>query len=164
MDNSKVVALVLGCIAALLVIMAGKSCASDIQEQNKKSSGSSYSSVNPATNAAPRLIEDPPAAVNTPQLIEETDAATTEQQYEEVTDMLGRVVETVPVTQPDAEDIPATDGEPETTLSMLDEFYEQQKQNATNELSGFNHGTPEQQHQKELENATFPSDFNITVN
>ena len=163
MENSKVVALVLGCIAALLVIMAGKSCASDIQEQNKKSSGSGYSSVNSTTKPAPKLIEEPPApAVNNQQAVEQTDAAT-EPQYEVVTDMLGRVVETIPVTQAE-EDIPATEEEPETTLSLLDEYYKQQQENATNELSGYNHGTPEQQHQKELENATFPSDFSINVN
>ena len=165
MDNSKIVALALGCVAALLVIMAGKSCASDIQEQNKKSSGSSYSSVKSTTNnAAPRLIEDPPSpGQGTPVYIEQTEA-NTESQYEVVTDMLGRVVETIPVTSAENEtSAEAEESEPETTLSLIDQMYENERQNATNEISGFYHGTPEQQHKKELENATFPDDFSITI-
>lgn len=160
MNNSRIVALVLGCLAALLVIMAGKSCAGDIRSQNRKASGGNgQAAVQTTAKAAPRLIDDTPSPA--PQTSGNTEADT-EPQYEEVTDAFGRVTATVPVTQPETE---AAEEETEpTTLSPIDEIYEQQKQNATNELSGFNHGTPEQQHEKELENATFPSEFNITLN
>ena len=110
MNTSKIVGFAIALIAAILIAMAGRSCARDIADKNENRRQKN-------TTQAPsyHLITDPPAnndPSNTPHLIEET----TEREYVTVTNMLGEVVETIPVTTPEEADIPTT------TLSMLDEY------------------------------------------
>lgn len=110
MNASKIVGFAIALIAAILIAMAGKSCAKDIADKNNQRHQQN-------TTQAPtyHLITDPPVQndpANTPHLIEET----TQREYVTVTNMLGEVVETIPVTTPEEADIPTT------TLSMLDEY------------------------------------------
>lgn len=110
MNANKIVGFAIALIAAILIAMAGKSCAKDIADKNNQRHQQN-------TTQAPtyHLITDPPVQndpANTPHLIEET----TQREYATVTNMLGEVVETIPVTTPEEADIPTT------TLSMLDEY------------------------------------------
>ena len=113
MNASKIVGFAIALITAILIAMAGKSCAKDIADKNNQRHQQN-------TTQAPtyHLITDPPVQkdpANTPHLIEET----TQREYATVTNMLGEVVETIPVTTPEEADIPTT------TLSMLDEYNQQ---------------------------------------
>ncbi|MCR4639067.1 hypothetical protein [Ruminococcus sp.] len=119
MNASKIVGFAIALIAAVLIAMAGRSCARDIADKNEERRQKN-------TTQAPsyHLITDPPVQndpLNTPQLIEET----TQREYVTVTNMLGEVVETIPVTTPEEADIPTT------TLSMLDEYNQQHSELTT---------------------------------
>ena len=114
MNASKIVGFAIALIAAILIAMAGKSCAKDIAEKNVERHQKN-------TTQAPsyHLITDAPVShdpTDPPHLIEET----TEREYITVTNMLGEVLETIPVTTPEEALIPTT------TLSMLDEYNKQQ--------------------------------------
>ena len=113
MNASKIVGFAIALIAAILIAMAGKSCARDIADKNE-----SRRQKNTTQSPSYHLITDAPVPQNPtdpPQLIEET----TQREYVTVTNMLGEVVETIPVTTPEEADIPTT------TLSMLDEYNQQ---------------------------------------
>ena len=112
MNASKIVGFAIALIAAILIAMAGRSCARDIAEKNESRRQRN------TTQPSYHLITDPPIQqdpADTPHLIEET----TEREYVTVTNMLGEVLETIPVTTPEEADIPTT------TLSMLDEYNQQ---------------------------------------
>lgn len=119
MEKSKLISLVLGIVAAALVIVAGKSCANDIKERNKGAN------KNQTTTRELHLITDEPATTAAPLETTETAAETQTIEYETVTNIFGEVIETVPVTSPEQSDTTAAPVEAEestTTLSVLDEY------------------------------------------
>lgn len=113
MNVNHMVSLTLALLAAILVIVAGRSCARSIDEANKESR---------AEKKTYHLItEDPYTKSNQPVMTaapqeQQPAQTTTERQYETVTNMFGEVVETIPVTSPEEANIPTT------TLSILDEY------------------------------------------
>ena len=122
MNVTRIISIMLGLIAAVLIAMAGKSCAKDIAEKNKERRMSNTSEV-----PSYHLITDPPATAvpeNPPHLIEETEG-TTEREYITVTNMLAEVLETIPVTTPEEALIPTT------PLSMLEEYEAKNNQGTT---------------------------------
>ncbi len=114
MNVNHIVSLTLALFAALLVIVAGRSCARSIDEANKESRAEKRNyhliTENPYTRGEQPVMT---AAPQEPQQPVET---TTERQYETVTNMFGEVIETIPVTSPEEANIPTT------TLSILDEY------------------------------------------
>lgn len=118
-NNRRVIALILAVFAALLVILAGKACARDIQRTNEM-----Y-----RTTAAPDMhisLADPSSVVTpTSQAAQQTEEnAVTEPTVQVVTDLIGRVVGTVPPTS-EGETMDMT--EPTTKKkSILEEYNEEQ--------------------------------------
>ena len=129
-NNRRIIALVLAILAAMLVMMAGRACARDIQHTNEI-----Y-----RTTAAPDLhisLADPAGTVTpTPQATEQpTDIITSEVATAAVvTDLIGRVVGTVP---PTSEGETVETSEPTTVKkSILEEYNEKQAaQNSTEAYS-----------------------------
>lgn len=124
MERSRLFSLMLAVLTAVFVMMIGKSCVGDINRQNKRHRQKEN------TNAAQEStmpdygkygLEDSPHYV--PPQTEATEPEVTEPQVEVVTDMLGRVVETIPVTQPPAEreEIPVSTKE----KTLLEQYHEQ---------------------------------------
>lgn len=113
MNASKLVGFAIALMAAILIALAGKSCAKDIAEKNAE-----RHQKNATQAPSYHLITDAPVQqdpTDPPHLIEET----TQREYVTVTNMLGDVLETIPVTTPEEALIPTT------TLSMLDEYNQQ---------------------------------------
>ena len=124
MNATKIISFILAIMAAVLIAMAGKSCAKDIAQQNASHRNKNTTEApsfhlitespygnTPAT--VPHLVDDSGQAI---QPGEDGAEATTEREYVTVTDMFGDVVETIPVTTPEEADIPTT------TLSILDAY------------------------------------------
>lgn len=114
MNVTKIISAILAIMAAVLIAMAGKSCAKDAAQKN-----AARRSRNTTETQSFHLITDPPYNDddNVPQLITDPPLeSVTEREYVTVTNMFGDVVETVPVTTPEEADIPTT------TLSMLDAY------------------------------------------
>ena len=115
MNATKIISVILAMMAAVLIAMAGKSCAKDAAQKNAERHARN-------TTEAPsfHLITDPPYEnddYDAPHLIEDdTVEAVTEREYVTVTNIFGDVVETVPVTTPEEALIPTT------TLSILDAY------------------------------------------
>lgn len=113
MNANHVISLTLALLAALLVIVAGKSCAKSIDEANKESRAEKRNyhliTENPYTQSNQPVMTAVPQEQQPVQ-------TTTERQYETVTNIFGEVVETIPVTSPEEANIPTT------TLSILDEY------------------------------------------
>jgi len=89
MDNRKSIAIVLAFVAAVLVMLAGKSCAESIHKSNTKNSGgnNNYTAdVSVTTGTKSQTVTYDLEQEDVPQV-------------EYVTDILGRVIETVPQTQ-----------------------------------------------------------------
>lgn len=122
MNVTRIISIMLGLIAAVLIAMAGKSCAKDIAEKNKERRMHNTSAV-----PSYHLITDPPATADSasiPILTTETES-TTEREYITVTNLLGEVLETIPVTTPEEALIPTT------TLSILEEYEARHNQGTT---------------------------------
>lgn len=132
MQTRPLIAICAALVAALLIIFAGKSCAEDITKTNKKHHRPSASTISVQQGSVPEATP--------PQYI--PDAYTTEtstQEYITVTNLIGEVVETIPVTT-EADTRPvyvvATDeagniiatvplhdpNVPATTLSILEQY------------------------------------------
>jgi len=141
MNVTRIISIMLGLIAAVLIAMAGRSCAKDITEKNKERRQRN-------TTEAPsyHLITDPPIMSQPgdvqftndeemPSLIvESTSQVITDPPYEIVTNLLGEVVETIPVTTPEEALIPTT------TLGIL-EAYNALHPVETQPVSDFEPGT-----------------------
>lgn len=94
MDNRKSIALVIAFIAAVLVMLAGKSCAESITKSNSSSSTKSEFSIAAETGTA-----SPEKKSGQAVTYEVTQGNSPNVEY--VTDILGRVIETVPVPETD---------------------------------------------------------------
>ena len=122
MNSSHIVSLVLALFAALLVIVAGRSCARSAERTNKESRAKNTTTQqykliteNPYTTSQ-QNIADPDIISSQGSSIDDTTS-----QYETVTDMFGDVVETIPVAATKAT-VEADIDAPTTTLSILDEY------------------------------------------
>lgn len=124
LEISRVSAIVLAVLAAVLVIAAGKSCAEDISKTNKQSV-----SKRPKSTTFYNDNTDYPYQNDDSYYVYETDAETvTEKDYEEVTNMLGNVVATVPITTTEE----VTEAVTTKELSIL-EAYEERHTTTTSE-------------------------------
>lgn len=176
MEKNKIVALACAAIAALLVIMAGRSCTESIREANEKSraknneptifySGGSGVSVIEGTAPAEeggRVTDIFGRVVTTTAVSEEYDSTetTTEPVVEYVTDVFGNIIDTETSASTTTT---AVVGEIETTatttLSPLDQFYHDQKNPPG--ISGYNHGNYDEDGNPQ---PTLPPDFTIVIN
>lgn len=176
MERNKIVALVCAAIAALLVIMAGKSCTESIREANEKSraknnkptisfSGDLSVSVNEGTSPeeeVDRVTDIFGRVVTTVTVSEEYSITetTTEPVIEYVTDVFGNVIGTETATSTTAvSTVGESETTAETTLSPLDQFNNDQK-NPPN-ISGFNHNNYDEDGNPK---PTLPPDFSIVIN
>ena len=113
MEFGRISALMLAVIAAVLVVVAGKSCADDAIRENERSKASKRSNNKIATIAQDTRQEFELAVETSPSEPEE------EIQYEVVTNMVGDVIETIPITTAEEEeDAAATTG----TKSILEAY------------------------------------------
>lgn len=119
MNTSHIVSLVLALFAALLVIVAGRSCAKSAERANRESSAKKISTTKPKSDEEQytqfqQNIEDQLLAAS------QNTEVNTDIQYETVTNIFGEVVETIPVTEAAKDTVEAD--VPTTTLSILDEY------------------------------------------
>lgn len=100
MTTRRIVTLIIAAVVAFLIIYAGKSCAEDIAETNRKNSANKTIIQNSNVDT-PSLIENQPAGnqQNTPT-DPATDSETPTEYVETVTNIFGEVIGTVPPTQP----------------------------------------------------------------
>ena len=117
MDISKMSAVVLAILGAALVIIAGKSCADDAVSQNQKSKA--HSTVQQAVPTAAPATHPPAPAAESPTAA----PPATEAMYETVTNMLGDVIETIPITEAVEADVNATT-ETKSILEAYNELHE----------------------------------------
>ena len=117
MERNRIISLFLAFVAAMLVVIAGKSCMEDIAETNKETREKK------SANEVHLITEDNIFSSESGQFIPDsqtmpvqTAEQTTEREYETVTNIFGEVVETIPVTSPEEANMPTT------TLSVLDEY------------------------------------------
>lgn len=114
MENQRAIALLIAVAAAMLVVLAGKSCMRSIEEQNKKTESSETAVRTSQTTAE---ITSAEAAVTT--------IGTAESSIEYETDFFGDIVGTVSPTE-----VPSDEDSAETsTKSMLDEFWDSEHPN-----------------------------------
>lgn len=163
MDNRRSIAIVIAFIAAILVMMAGKSCSDNIIETNKNNPKKERAT------AATDMIPPPPMKQEekADEKQEPVSEAPAVQDHIDVTNLLGDVVETIPITtEPPAEPL-----EEVTTRekSILEEYNERQESDS--KLSGFSHSkknNDSSDKQEDTEGAseppTYPEDFIIVVN
>lgn len=177
MKKNKIAALVCAAIAALLVIMAGKSCTKSAMEANEKSrrknndttssySGESGDKVIEGTTPSEESerATDIFGRIVTSEAVTDTYHAaetTTEPVVEYVTDAFGNVIGTETVTSTTAT---TNDNETETTatttLNPLEQFKNDQQKPPPN-ISGFNHGNFDEDGNPK---PTLPPDFSIVIN
>ncbi len=148
MGNQRIIALAISIIAALLVIMAGKSCADDINDTNKEGNGASTTSASVPDNnnnnnnnnrATSSRRNDPPA-------VEEiTETVPTElPALEYVTDEEGNTIGYIPIEE---------ETEPTTAHSLIGDY---QARKAEREAQK-NEATTEEEYK-------VPSEVHITIN
>lgn len=133
MDQNKGMAILIAIAAAMLVIISCRACADDIRRTNSKHHQNSA----PTTSEFPSFDysnrpDYPNDAVDSEPVTQEQ---TTEMLYEEVTNILGEVIETIPITTA-AQDVPSdeTVAVETTTKSILDEYNEMYSQPAVSTL------------------------------
>lgn len=126
MDQNKGMAILIAIAAAMLVIISCRACADDIRKTNNMHRKNSA----PTTSEFPSFDYsnspyDPNKATSEP-VEPVTQEQVTEMLYEEVTNIIGEVIETIPITTP-VQDVPAdeTIAQVTTTKSILDEYNEQ---------------------------------------
>jgi len=123
MDQNKGMAILIAIAAAMLVIISCRACADDIRKANSKHHKDSA----PTTSEFPSFdYSNSPHITDNVTYEPVTQEAVTEKMYEEVTNILGEVIETIPITTA-VQDIPAdeTVAIETTTKSILDEYNEQ---------------------------------------
>lgn len=106
MPVNKIIAIAVAAIAAMLIIYAGKSCASNIQETNRKNSAEHSSNASVDYNSNGAYTIDPAF-----QYADET-AAPSEENFENVqvvTNLFGEVVATIPAESVTAEQTETTE-------------------------------------------------------
>ena len=176
MKKNKIAALVCAAIAALLVIMAGKSCTKSALEANEKSRRKNNDTTSYSGESGDKVIEgttpseeseratDIFGRIVTSEAVTDTYHAaetTTEPVVEYVTDAFGNVIGTETVTSTTAT---TNDNETETTatttLNPLEQFKNDQKKPPPN-ISGFNHGNFDEDGNPK---PTLPPDFSIVIN
>lgn len=187
--RTRIIGFACALITGMLVIMAGKGCADDAIEKNKKLHEAKVTDPNiiypgqgdyaavPETAApgttAPVMtgidifgnvfeVTEPPVTDVFGNVIDPAAPVTTEiQQFETVTDVFGNVVETIPVTQTTA--VVTIDPANTTTLSPIDQYNEDLK---NNQSGGYYHG--QSSNNEEEDNTykpapTIPPDFVIEI-
>lgn len=166
MENRRPVAMMLGLLAALLVIIAGKACTStlDAPQKNGSKTAATGSTAQKSTSSL-GLMPDPGFEQQDPPPEMLTEAPTEEViYYEEVTDENGEVIGTI-AAEPPTEEI---------SLSMAEAYQKQHEENKKNKISGYYHESEDETDPApdpnvsddipaEYTNATFPSDFVIYV-
>lgn len=178
MDKNRIAAWACGIIAALLVIMAGKSCAPDTKKPSKLASGEKYEDEASADMSDSEIYQsqtgnvqldmfgrpiDPTEAESElvtdedDNIIEPETENITEHPIQYVTDVFGNVIGTEP-TPTEAETITEAIEE-ETTLSFLDQYNEDQKKPPP-DISGHNHGQYDEDGNLK---PTIPPDFVIII-
>ncbi len=119
-EKGRIIALAIACVVCLLIMMATRSCMASAIKARKESRDKTAST----TREAHLIIEtdaDTTEYNGVPHLIEDDSEYTTEREYITVTNILGRVVETIPVTTPEEANMPTT------TLSILEEYRKNSK-------------------------------------
>lgn len=176
MEKNKIAAFVCAAIAALLVIMAGKSCTASIRENNEKSraknnqptvsysDGTGVSVIESASTAQEvgRVTDIFGRVVTTTTSSEEYNhtETTAEPAVEYVTDAFGNAIGTETAASTTASTaVGETETTAATTLSPLDQFYHDQ-QNPP-DISGFKHGSYDEDGSPK---PTLPPDFTIVIN
>ncbi len=176
MGKNKIAALVCAAIAALLVIMAGKSCTKSALEANEKSRRKNNDTTSYSGESGDKVIEgttpseeseratDIFGRIVTSEAVTDTYHAaetTTEPVVEYVTDAFGNVIGTETATSTTAT---TNDNETETTatttLNPLEQFKSDQQKPPPN-ISGFNHGNFDEDGNPK---PTLPPDFSIVIN
>ena len=158
MEKNRVIAVILASIAAMLVIMTGKSCTEDISKTNGKKStkvpvAPQYEAVYPTEK---KSSKNSSVAVPDDEDVPQEDTVEYIPVTEIFTDENGETVIAVV-----SEDVPEPTTEPK---SVLEEYQEAKEKNNNNKLSGYNHGKKNETPENPYENATFPSDFQIILN
>ena len=117
-DKGRIIGLLIAFAVCILIMIATKSCIDSATEARREAK---INATQP-TNDVHLITEPytPPADGEDPQLIE-GETVTTEREYEVVTNILGNVVETIPITSPEEANMPTT------TLSILDEYRKNSK-------------------------------------
>ena len=123
MDISRVSAVVLAVLAAVLVIVAGKSCTDDIENTNRRTKLKN-NKVTTAPTFAPEVV--PFNAETTPLTEPPTETETLP--YDVVTNMLGTVIETIPKSTNENGEIETTQST--ETKSILQEYEERRRTTA----------------------------------
>lgn len=108
MENQRAIALLIAVAAALLVVLAGRSCMKSIEKQNKEAENN-----NSAVYTSQTVTETVTSAVTVPSVTAETTV-------EYVTDFFGDIVGTAAPTEP----YPDENSADTSTKSMLDEFWD----------------------------------------
>lgn len=176
MEKNKIAALVCAAIAALLVIMAGKSCTKSALEANEKSRRKNNDTTSYSGESGDKVVEgttpteeseratDIFGRIVTSEAVTDTyhtAETTTEPVVEYVTDTFGNVIGTETVTSTTAT---TNDNETETTatttLNPLEQFKSDQQKPPPN-ISGFNHGNFDEDGNPK---PTLPPDFSIVIN
>lgn len=150
MDNRRSIAIIAAFIAAILVMMAGKSCSDNIVETNKNNQkkqpkNAVSDQITPPQNA-PAPNQASPVQDNNEPATESTTA-----DYIAVTNLIGDVVGTIPVTTAEPEDIPEEQAVTTRERSLLEEYNDNKNDDSNDSLNGFSH-------KKKNEKKSFTSD------
>lgn len=150
MDNRRSIAIIAAFIAAVLVMMAGKSCSDNIVETNKNNQkkqpkNAASDQITPPQNS-PAPNQASPVQDNNEPATESTTA-----DYIAVTNLIGDVVGTIPVTTVEPEEIPEEQAVTTRERSLLEEYNDSKNADSDNSLNGFSH-------KKKKENKSFTSD------
>ena len=138
MDNRRSIAIVAAFIAALMVMMAGKSCSDNIAETNKQNSKKTKASAATEYEPPQQNIPAPNPADNAPAVQEGTTQPETQPDHIDVTDLVGNVVGTIPVTTAEPETLPPEEEGTTKERSLLDE-YNNDDGSSNSRLNGFAH-------------------------
>ncbi len=94
LENQKIIAMVIALFAALLVIIAGRSCTASIENANRKNKTTSSATLSENNNTSSEITNAP--VNDTVAGDESSDEQSPSPQIEYVTDILGRVIGTKP--------------------------------------------------------------------
>ncbi len=128
-EKGRIIGLLIALAVCILIMIATKSCIDSATEARREARANATQPTNDV-----HLITEPYTQPNTgddllidgevPHLIED-ETVTTERQYETVTNILGNVVETIPITSPEEANMPTT------TLSILDAYRKNSQKETT---------------------------------
>lgn len=138
MDNRRSIAIIAAFIAAVLVMMAGKSCSDNIVETNKsnqkkQSKNAVSDQITPPQNS-PAPNQASPVQNNDEPATESTTA-----DYIAVTNLIGDVVATIPVTTAEPEETPEEQAVTTRERSLLEEYNDNKNDDSNDSLNGFSH-------------------------